>query len=50
MSKIVGTHTNEVVDKNVSNPFFIKIWECKVKAHDIVELIRRKLIDLASWY
>jgi hypothetical protein len=39
-----------IVYKNVNNAFFIKNWECKVKAHDIVDKKKLKLIELTSQY
>jgi len=49
MFKTIGTHTVRIVDKNVSNPFCIRIWECRAKAHDIVDKKKLELIDLVSW-
>jgi len=40
----------KTISNNVSNPFFIRIWECKAKAHDIVDKKKLKLIEFVSQY
>ncbi len=38
----------KAINKNITNPFFIRIWKCRTKAHDIVDKKKPESIDLVS--
>ncbi len=40
----------KIVDKTISIPFFIRIWECKAKTRDIVNNKKLKFIEVILLY